>query len=163
MQRIPRRRPALGPSAVIVLTAAVLGLVLFSLAVQPPYDPGADATQRALGWVRAGLFTVGAFAFVAGLIIALRGGGRSAPVALRREPAPPKPLPAAFTLVALGRTPDDTRAIADAPTALEAIRRLWDWAEAHPDEHIVIYNPDAEPVAFKRPAHVRRGLRRGAA
>ena len=161
MERIWRLRPVLGPSAVVVLTAAVLGLVLFSLMAQPPYEPGADATQRMLGWLRAGLFTAGALAFIAGLVIALRGNDRPAPVAIRFDPAPAKPLAAVFTVVALGRTPDDTRAIADAATAEEAIRLLWDWAAAHPDEHIVIFNADAEPVAFKRP--VDSIFRRGAA
>ncbi len=161
MERISRLRPVLGPSAVIVLMAGILGLVLISLMIQPPYGAQADSTQRMLGWVRAGLFTVGALAFITGLVIALRGNGRPEAVAIHREPPPPKPLPAAFTIVALGRTPDDTRAIADATTALEAIRLLWDWAEAHPDEHIVIFKADAEPVAFKRPAY--SGIRRGAA
>jgi hypothetical protein len=93
----------------------------------------------------------------------LRGGSRPETAAIRRETSPAKPPPTAFTLVALGRTPDDTRAIADAATASEAIRLLWDWAEAHPDEHIVIFNPDAEPVAFKRPAYGDQDWRRGAA
>jgi hypothetical protein len=163
MERISRLRPALGPTAAIVLTAGILGLILFSLMAQPPYDPEADAAERTLGWVRAGLFTAGALAFVAGLVIALRGGSRPETAAIGREASPAKLPPTAFTLVALGRTPDDTRAIADAATASEAIRLLWDWAEAHPDEHIVIFSPDAEPVAFKRPAYGDQDLHRGAA
>jgi hypothetical protein len=163
MERLSRLRPVLGPSLVVVLTAGMLGLVLVSLAVQPPYDAGADSTQRMLGWARAGLFTAGALAFAGGLALALRGGSPPAPVALRREPRPPKPLPAAFTLVALGRTSEDTRAIADTATAVDAIRLLWQWADTHPDEHIVVFNPDAEPIAFKRPLRARGLLRRGAA
>jgi hypothetical protein len=150
MQRMSKLRPAFGPSAVIVITAAVLGLVLFSLSVQPPYDDGADATQRMLGWVRAGLFTLGALAFVAGLVIALRGTGQPA-AAIQQEPRAPKPLPAAFTLVALGRTPDDARAITDVASAGEAVQLLWAWTETYPDEHVVIFNEHAEPVAFRRP------------
>jgi hypothetical protein len=97
------------------------------------------------------LFTVGALAFVAGLVIALRGSGQPAAPPLRQESRPPNPSSATFTLVALGRTPDDARAISDAGSAREAVRLMWAWAESYPDEYVVVFNTHAEPIAFKRP------------
>ena len=164
MQRIQRIRPALMPSMAIAATISVLGLLALSLLVQPPYDAGADTLQRMLGWARAALFSAGALAFLVGLIASLRCGD-SAGVAPTgpRQSAGARPLPAAFTLVALGRTPDDTRAIMDAPDAVEAIRILWQWSDEHPEEHVVIYDRDGEPVAFKRPLWSARAAGRGAA
>ena len=164
MERIVRLRPVLGPSLVVVVTAVLLALVLASLAMQPPYDAGADSTQRMLGWLRAGLFTAGALAFTVGLALAFRGGGGT-PVAHQPHPpaAPPRPLAAEYTLVALGQSPEDTRAIADAATATEAVRLLREWAADCPGEHIVVFDSDAEPIAFVRPARPARRARRGAA
>ena len=164
MQRIQRIRPALMPSMAIAATISVLGLLALSLLVQPPYDAGADGLQRMLGWVRAALFSAGALAFLVGLIVSLRSGDSPevAPTGPRQS-AGARPLAAAFTLVALGRTPDDTRAIMDVPNAVEAIRILWQWSDEHPEEHVVIYDRDGEPVAFRRPPWTAQAARRGAA
>ncbi len=164
MQRIQRIRPAVLPSMAIAGTISVLGLLALSLLVQPPHDAGADSLQRMLGWARASLFSAGALVFLLGLIVALRSGGAPdvAPPGPRRFSAT-RPLPVAFTLVALGRTPDDTRAIVDAASAAEAIRILWEWSEEYPDEHVVIYDRDGEPIAFKRPLWSARAAGRGAA
>ena len=164
MQRIQRLRPALMPSMAIAVTISVLGLLALSLLVQPPYDAGAGTLQRMLGWARAALFSAGALAFLVGLIVSLRSGDPPdvAPSGPRQFTGA-RPLPTAFTLVALGRTPDDTRAIMDAPDAVEAIRILWQWSDEHPEEHVVIYDRDGEPVAFKRPLWSARAAGRGAA
>ncbi len=164
MQRIPRIRPAVMPSVAILLTVGLLGLLALSLTVQPPHDAGADSLQQMLGWARASLFTAGALAFLIGLVIALRSS-RSPDAATRdtRPPTTSRPLPAPFTLVALGRTPDDARAITDTADAAEAIRILWQWSEEYPDEHVVIFDRQGEPVAFKRPLWSARSVRRGAA
>lgn len=165
MQRIVRLRPAIAPSLALAAIFGVLGLIVLSFVFQPPYEAGADSTQRLLGWARAGLFTSGAIAFVVGLALAVRASPERRPAAIapRAMPQPPRSLPAVFTLVALGRTADDTRAIADAATPAEAVRLLREWSDTYPGEHIVIFDSDAEPVAFKRPTRiVRRSGRRAA-
>ncbi|MGH2600767.1 MAG: hypothetical protein ACRDJ9_15450, partial [Dehalococcoidia bacterium] len=149
MERPLRHRPLIGSSILIAGIVGLFGLLAFSLLIQPPSDAGADSLQQMLGWARAGLFTAGAIAFLVGLAISLRGPG--APPERRSSlPVEPEPRrqPAAFTLVALGATPADTRAIADATSADEAIRLLWEWSEEHPEERVVLFNADAEPVAF---------------
>lgn len=163
MERPFRVQPSGASSALLVGGIGLFGLLAFSLTLQPPYDAGADALQRALGWARAGLLTAGAATFLIGLAVSLRSDDFPLP---RRSPfilPPRRRSPAAFTLVALGGTPDDARAIADANDAAEAIRLLWEWSEMHPDEHVVVFNADAEPVAFKRPAWVPSPMQRGAA
>jgi hypothetical protein len=158
MIRITRLRPAIAPTAVaLVVGVGMAGLIAASFVVQRPYEVGADGAQQVLGWARAGLFTAGAVAFATGLAMALRGVRDELPPSVWTAPAtPPRVLPASFTLVALGRSPEDTRAIADADTAAEAIRILREWSEDYPSERIVIFNADAEPIAVKRPQRARR-------
>lgn len=164
MHRIQRIRPVVAPSLAILATLALLALLALSLAVQPPHVAGADRAERVLGWARASLFTAGALAFLVGLIVSARAGSSSAEERTPVVHLPAQhPLPVAFTLVALGGSPEDTRAIADAPDGAAAIRILWEWSEAYPAEHVVIFNAEGEPIAFRRPARVSWLARRGAA
>ena len=164
MERPFRVRPSRGSSALLAGGIGVFALLAYSLTLQAPYEAGADALQQTLGWARAGLLTAGAAAFLVGLAVSFRGdvtplhrwtpfGGFAARV----------PSDAAFTVVALGDTPDDARAIADAGDAEEAIAILWRWSDMHPDEHVVVFDAEAEPMAFKRPAVPPAEIRRGAA
>jgi hypothetical protein len=161
MERPTIPRPSGASSTLLGVTAGFLGLLALSLTFQPPYHPEADSVERLMGWLRAGLLTAGAAAFLLGLIFAMRNG--DSPIPYRRSvvPMPPRPRrSAAFTLVALGGTPDDTRAIADAADAAEAVRVLWEWSDLHPDEHVVVFNAEAEAVAFKRPVWTGSTMRR---
>ena len=165
MHRAGRPRAA-APSFAIAAAIALLLLIILSVALQPPRGDG-DTLQQALGWARAAFFSAAACAFVLGLAVFLRSSND--PVRPVHPPARspylrsrPEPR-GTFTLVALGGTPDDTRAIADVADARAAVALLRQWAREHPDEHIVIFDPDGEPVAFHRPAAVGRARRRGAA
>jgi hypothetical protein len=153
VERPFRARPSGTSSALLAGGVGLFGLLALSLALQPPYDAGADGLQKLLEWARAGLLTAGAATFLIALAVSLRSDEFPLP---RRSPfvlPPQRPRgTAAFTLVALGGTPDDTRAIADADDAAEAVRLLWEWSDKHPDEHVLVFNAEAEPVAFKRPA-----------
>jgi hypothetical protein len=138
---------------VIVAAAALAGLLVIALVLQPPATDGGGSIERLLGWARAGMLTAGAIALLAALGAGLSGDhtATSPPSAtLIRSTAY-----GAFTLVALGRTPDDTRAIADAPDAPSAVALLWRWSAEHPDEQVVIFAPDGGPVAFRRPTTSR--------
>ena len=164
MERIVRLRPAVAPSLAILAALGLAGLLTLSLAIQPPHDAGADPLQRTLGWARAALFTAGALAFLIGLVVSMRGGGSpQEPGLLSRTPATPQARRAAFTVVAFGRTPEDTRAIADAQDGAEALRLLRAWSEEYPDETIVVFDADAEPIVFKRSVRGAHLARRGAA
>ena len=153
MQRTGRVCGAPRPS--LAATAAIpLFLIVFSMIVQPPRVEEADALQRALGWLRTGLFTGGAVAFIAALFALLRGEGRLAVStgAGERSVGSRRPAAGSFTLVALGGTPDDTRVITDTADAEGAVRVLRQWATTHPEELVLIFAPDGEPIAFRRPA-----------
>jgi hypothetical protein len=164
MERPFRTRPSGASSALLAGGIGVFGLLAYSLTLQAPYDAGADALQRTLGWARAGLLTAGAATFLVGLAVSLRNEEAPLPRwASFGAPGTRSRADAAFTVVALGGTPDDTRAIADAKDAAEAVALLWQWSEMYPDEHVVLFGADAEPVAFKRPASPQTEFRRGAA
>ncbi|MGD9893477.1 MAG: hypothetical protein AB7R89_26200 [Dehalococcoidia bacterium] len=164
MERPFRTRPSGASSALLAGGIGVFALLAYSLTLQAPYDAGADTLQRTLGWARAGLLTAGAATFLIGLAVSLRSDdaplarwasfGRSGVRTLDS---------AAFTVVALGDTPDDARAIADAGSAEEAIALLWQWSDRYPDEHVVVFDADAEPMAFKRPVYPSSAMRQGAA
>ncbi len=164
MERPFRSRPSGASSALLAGGIGLFGLLAYSLTLQAPYDAGADTLQRTIGWARAGLLTAGAATFLVGLAVSLRGDDSPLPRWTSfGMPAERSRGEAAFTVVALGGTPDDTRAIADAEDAEEAIALLWQWSDMYPDEHVVVFDADAEPVAFKRPASPRSSIRRGAA
>jgi hypothetical protein len=164
MERPFRTRPSGASSALLAGGIGVFALLAYSLTLQAPYDAGADTLQRTLGWARAGLLTAGAATFLIGLAVSLRpddashsrwsifggSGARTTSVA-------------PFTVVALGDTPDDARAIADARDADEAIALLWQWSNMYPDEHVVVFDADAELMAFKRPVFPPTEMRQGAA
>jgi hypothetical protein len=150
MDRVLRLPRSLASSAVIVAAAALAGLFVIALLLQPPAAESSSSLERLLGWARAGMLTAGAIALLAALGAGLRGDRAAMPAqpaSLVRSTAR-----GAFTLIALGRTPDDTRAIADAEDAPSAVALLWRWSDEHPDEQVVVFAPDGEPVAFRRSA-----------
>lgn len=150
MDRVLRFPQSLLSSAVIVAAIALAGLLLIALLIQPPAAASGGSLERMLGWARAGMLTAGAIALLAALGAGLRG--ERAATAGQQVPVIRSAAPSAFTLVALGRTPDDARAITDADDALSAVTLLWRWSDEHPDEQVVVFAPDGEPLAFKRAA-----------
>lgn len=148
MDRVLRLPQSLASSAVVFAAAALAGLLLAALVVQPPAAVHGGSLDRLLGWARVGMLTAGAVTLLVALGAGLRGERPTPPVQPARVLR--SAMPGAFTLVALGRTPDDTRAIADAADAPSAIDLLWRWSDEHPDEQVVIFTPDGEPVALKR-------------
>ena len=152
MQRVSRPRVSLVSSAVAVAGVTLAGLLALSMAVQPPREAGADTLEQLLGWLRAGMLTLGAIAFLAAIGVSFCSPPTAEPADVIATPRTRRQSPAAFTLVALDGTPDDTRAITDASTAEEAVDLLWQWADEHPTEHVVVYDLKGEPIAFKRPA-----------
>jgi hypothetical protein len=153
VQRSGRIQAAATPSLIVAAVVAVIGLVVLSIALQPPGGGRIETLEQALAWARAAVFSIGAVTFLVALI-ALTRGGASAPmtapftpyVTERRQPA------GGFTLVALGSAPDDTRAITDAPDAGAAVRIMREWTASHPDEHVLVFAPDGEAIAFRRPS-----------
>ena len=152
----PFKQPAALPSYAIATASALLLFVLLSIVMQPPSVRGTGAVQQALAWLRAVFFSAGLAAFVLALLAWLRRDAGShealasaAAAAAARQPGD------RFTLVALGGAPDDTRAIRDAPDAASAVELLWQWAAAHPQEHVVIFAAGGEPIAFRRPTAAR--------
>lgn len=165
MQRLLRPRAAIPfEFLALMLAAATLLVVALSIALQPPETEAAPGIERALAWVRAAFFTTGALAFVLGLLFFMRTGTSSeaAAGAISMPAAKGGPWPA-YTIVALGAAPDDTRAIADAPDADEAVDVIRRWSRTHPGEQLIIYAPDGEPIAFRRAATPAQPESRGAA
>ena len=163
MQRTLRHPATPLPSFAVATAAALLLFVLLSVVMQPPSARGTDTLQQALAWLRAVFFSAGLTAFVLALLAWLRrdvgpaGTGATPAAAATARQAGDR-----FTLVALGGAPDDTRAISDTPDAASAVDLLWQWAAAHPQEHVVIFSAGGEPVAFRRPT-ITRTTRQGAA
>ncbi len=164
MQRSGRIQAAATPSLVVAAMVAFIGLVVLSIALQPPGGGRIETLEQALAWARAAVFSIGAVTFLVALIALTRGGTPaqattwSAPRMAARRPAPGE-----FTLVALGSAPDDTRAITDAADAGDAIRILRRWTAAHPDEHVLVFSPGGEAIAFRRPGEPARTGARSAA
>ncbi len=175
------RAAALFPFLAVVTAASLLLLVALSIALQPPATAGMDAVARTLAWARAALFSAGAAAFLVGMVSFARAGsfgagegergGVAAPdrpsprqdempesraEALGATPRQTNPTPTAengprFTLIALGATTGEVRAIADFDDATHMLQALRDWREQHPDEEFRIYTGAGVQVARRRP------------
>jgi hypothetical protein len=149
--------PVLSPYA--VTAAAVTVVLAFALLLQPPRPERVEHVQQVLAWARAGLFSAGVLAFVLAALLMLRPALPERAVPPEAETAEAADQPGAepltprrlhFTVVALGRRADDTRAISDAHSAAEAIAIMSRWSDAHPDERIAIFRPDGKLLAFRR-------------
>lgn len=164
MQRGGRLQAAATPSLIAACASAIALLIALSMAVQPPGSGRVDTVEQALAWARAALFTAGAVTFVVALLALVRGGpALPERTPERRRAVTRRRTGTGYTLVALGSTPDDTRAITDAVDAGEAVSILGAWSAAHPDEHVIIFAADGEPVAFRRPAAAGGSRRQSAA
>jgi hypothetical protein len=160
-QALPR--PMVSP-AVAVATALFLVLVAGSVVVQPPRAGGSDPLLAGLAWVQAVFFSAGLLTFVVALLSIARGGfGGRLHGDSGRAGGRPAATGTGFTLIAIGGTPDDMRAITDAGDAAAAVAIMAEWSSAHPGEHIVVFGADGEPVAFRRPSAFAGVAVRGAA
>jgi hypothetical protein len=152
VQRSGRIHAVVTPSLAIAISTAFIGLVVLSIALQPPGGGRIETLEQALAWARAAVFSIGAAAFLVALITLARGSAPAQRAVQSALPSAVRRLSAGgFTLVALGRAPDDTRAITDAADAGEAVRIMREWIAAHPDEHVLVFAPDGEAIAFHRP------------
>jgi hypothetical protein len=125
--------------------------VALSIVIEPPQPEGTGELLQALAWMRAALFSAGVLAFVVALIQFVRGSGAPAMDSIPAKIAAEKPRRRpAFTVLALGHSAEDVRAIADARDARQAMATLASWSEMHPSESVVIFAPDGEPLAFRR-------------
>lgn len=162
-------RPFLGgalPSVAVTIATLLLMVVALSIMLPVASSPSQDGLRRAAGLMRGALFIGGVALYALGAVSFLRhgevgvagAGAGEAPAAPHRPPG--------YTVVALGGAPDDTRAIADAADAAAAVLLMHGWRVTHPDERIIIFAPDGEPLAFRRPARpawTSRAPGRGAA
>jgi hypothetical protein len=141
------------PLVAIGVALGLLLLVALSIVLQPPRPEGSDGVHRTLAWARAILFSGGALAFLVALLAVLRGVPLTWTPRVSRAPAASvRRRRDGFTLVASGGALDDARAIADAGDAGDAVQLLDQGRAAHPEEQIVIFAADGEPLAYRRPA-----------
>src|SRR5262249_23004609 len=143
--------PATFPSIGVALAAGLLLAVALSIVIEPPRPEGTGELLHALAWMRAALFSAGALAFVVALIQFVRAPRaqtiESTTAAIRAERPHRRP---AFTVLAVGDSAEDVRAIADARDARRAVATLASWSYTHPHESVIIFAPSGEPLAFRR-------------
>ena len=152
MQRSGRIHAIATPSLAVAAVTAFIGLVVLSIALQPPGGGRIETLEQALAWARAAVFSIGAVTFLVALIALARGATPTQRSVQSALPTTVRRLSAGgFTLVALGSAPDDTRAITDAANAGDAVRIIRAWTSLHPDEHVLVFAPDGEAIAFHRP------------
>lgn len=152
-----KRAPAaiVAPLGVIAFPVLLASAVALSLAVQPPSVANSSQTETLLAWLRAGCLSAGVIVLIVGLVSVLRRDTKPSSAHVwsdvdgpEKASAPPR---TAYTLVALGDSPDDARAIHDTVSAAVAVGTMRTWIDEHPDERVVVFSPDGEPMAFYRP------------
>jgi hypothetical protein len=162
------RAAAMTPALAVAAAAALLLLVALSIALQPPNTADADAVARALAWARALLFAAGTFAFLLGTVAFARTGTARdeqpdeaeddvegmvvvpppTSVVERRE----EERPMRFTLIALGSSDDDARAIVDFGDAAALLTAMRAWRWQFPDEELLVFGPDGAQIARRSAA-----------